>query len=58
MVRESGFEGAKADWVGEHDRSRRLAGLHVTARVSSPRRMVEGTAALQTVTRNDAWAIE
>jgi hypothetical protein len=51
-------EGAKVDWLGKHDRSRRLAGLRVTARVSSPRRTVEGTAALQTVTRNDAWAIE
>jgi hypothetical protein len=47
-----------AQWAGAHDRSRRLAGLHVTARMSSPRRTVHGTAALNTVTRNDAWAIE
>jgi recombination protein RecA len=51
-------ERAKAEWAGEHDRSRRLAGLRVTMRVSSPRRTVEGTAALDTVMRNDAWAIE
>jgi hypothetical protein len=40
-------------WAGAHDRSRRLAGLHVTLRVSSPRRLVHGRAALQTVTRDD-----
>lgn len=51
-------EGATAWWAGEHDRSRRLAGLHVAARVSSPRRTVQGTAVLDTVTRHDAWAIE
>jgi hypothetical protein len=47
-----------AQWTGGHDRSRRLAGLHVNARLSSPRRTVHGTAALDTVTRNDAWARE
>jgi recombination protein RecA len=45
-------------WTGVHDRSRRLGGLHVAARVSSPRRTVHGTAALDTTTRHDAWAIE
>lgn len=47
-----------ARWVGAHDRSRRFGGLQVSARVSSPRRTVHGTAALDTVTRNDAWARE
>jgi hypothetical protein len=45
-------------WAGTHDRSRRLAGVHVSTRLSSPRRLVQGTAALDTITRNDAWAIE
>jgi hypothetical protein len=45
-------------WAGTHDRSRRLAGLQVATRLSSPRRTVQGTAALDTVTRYDAWAIE
>jgi hypothetical protein len=45
-------------WAGAHDRSRRLAGLDLLVRVSSPRRTVQGTAALQTTTRQDAWAIE
>jgi hypothetical protein len=35
-------------WAGAHDRSRRLAGLHVSTRFSSPRRLVHGTAALDT----------
>jgi hypothetical protein len=47
-----------AAWAGAHDRSRRLAGLHVALRLSSPRRLVQGTAALDTLTRNDVWAIE
>jgi hypothetical protein len=34
--------GASAHWSGDADRSRRLAGLDVTARVVSPRRRVEG----------------
>jgi hypothetical protein len=51
-------ERAGPRWTGHHDRSRRLAGLHLTARVSSPRRTVQGTAALDTLTRHDAWAIE
>ena len=49
---------ATAHWAGDHDRSRRLAGLQVRTRVSSPRRTVQGTAVLQTSTRNDAWAVE
>ena len=40
-----------AKWAGEHDRSRRLAGLHVSMRLSSPRRLVQGSAALDTATR-------
>jgi hypothetical protein len=47
-----------ARWIGAHDRSRRLGGLHLTTRVSSPRRTVQGIAAFDTVTRNDAWAVE
>jgi hypothetical protein len=53
-----GAPGAAAKWAGAHDRSRRLAGLRVTARLSSPRRLVQGTAALDSVTRQDAWAVE
>jgi hypothetical protein len=49
---------AAPDWAGAHDRSRRLAGLSVSARLSSPRRSVQGTAALNTLTRHDAWAVE
>ncbi|HUE89380.1 MAG TPA: hypothetical protein VMO26_25145 [Vicinamibacterales bacterium] len=52
----TGAAGAK--WTGEHDRSRRLAGLHVSMRLSSPRRTVQGSVVLDTVTRQDAWAIE
>jgi hypothetical protein len=47
-----------ARWAGNHDRARRFAGLRVHVRVSSPRRTVQGTAALDTITRNDAWASE
>jgi hypothetical protein len=47
-----------ANWVGRHDRSRRLAGLHITARLSSPRRLVQGTAALDSVTAHEHWNIE
>ena len=39
-------------WVGTHERSRRLAGLQVTTRFASPRRTVQGTAALDTITRH------
>jgi hypothetical protein len=51
-----GVRGAK--WAGGHDRSRRLAGLHVSMRLSSPRRTVHGNVALETVTRQDVWVIE
>ena len=57
VTRPAGGTGA-ATWAGTHDRSRRLAGLQVTTRLSSPRRTVQGTAALATITRHDAWAIE
>ena len=46
------------NWSGTHDRSRRLAGLSVSARLSSPRRTVQGTAVVNTLTRQDAWAVE
>jgi hypothetical protein len=52
----AGAVGAK--WAGGHDRSRRLAGLQVSMRLSSPRRTVQGSVALDTVTRQDAWVIE
>jgi hypothetical protein len=45
-------------WTGEHDRSRRLAGLTVGVRVSSPRQSVHGNIALDTTTRLEAWAVE
>ena len=51
-------ERTSAKWVGEHERSRRLGGVQISTRLSSPRRLVHGTAALDTVTRHDAWAIE
>jgi hypothetical protein len=47
-----------ARWAGTHDRSRRLAGLSVSARLSSPRRTVHGTVALETVTRLDRRVVE
>jgi hypothetical protein len=47
-----------AKWAGAHDRSRRLAGLQVRMRLSSPRRTVQGSVALETVTRQDVWAID
>jgi hypothetical protein len=45
-------------WAGNHDRSRRLAGLSTTIRVSSPRQTVQGVAAIDTTTRLDRWAVE
>jgi hypothetical protein len=47
-----------ARWIGPHDRSRRFGGVQVSTKVASPRRTVQGTAALETVTRHDAWAVE
>ena len=38
--------GGASRWAGDADRSRRLAGLDVTVRVVSPRRRVEGEAAV------------
>ena len=49
--------GAAVRWAGSSDRSRRLAGLDVTARVVSPRRRVQGdarVAATATATNHDA----
>ena len=40
--------GHQARWIGFHDRSRRLAGLSVHARLSSPRRTVQGAVNLET----------
>jgi recA bacterial DNA recombination protein len=37
-------------WAGTHERSRRVAGLDVSARLSSPRRTMTGTAAVSTST--------
>jgi recombination protein RecA len=54
----SEIERAKAEWAGEHDRCRRLAGLSFVTRVTSPRRTVEGMVPLATVTRADACAVE
>ncbi len=34
---------SRVHWAGGHDRARRLAGLDVTARLSSPRRRVAGS---------------
>jgi hypothetical protein len=45
-------------WAGDHDRSRRLAGLSVGVRVSSPRQAIQGSVALDTTTRLDAWAVD
>jgi hypothetical protein len=56
-VEARNVEADAAQWVGGHDRSRRLAGLHVSLRLSSPRRTVQGSVALETVTRH-AWVIE
>jgi hypothetical protein len=51
-------ERAQADWAGDHDRCRRLAGLSLAARITSPRRTVEGMVSLATTTRADACAVE
>lgn len=41
--RRPGTGDLRVRWCGEHDRSRRLAGLSITARLSSPRRTIPGT---------------
>jgi hypothetical protein len=46
------------NWIGAHDRARRLAGFSVGLRVSSPRQRVQGNVALDTTTRLDAWAVD
>ncbi len=43
--------GHQARWAGDHDRNRRLAGLSVHARLSSPRRTMQGAVLLQTIAR-------
>lgn len=40
----------EVQWAGRHDRSRRVAGLGITAKISSPRRTMTGAAALATST--------
>jgi hypothetical protein len=45
-------------WRGDHDRSRRLGGVAVHARMTSPRWTRHARAALATTTRADAWAVE
>jgi hypothetical protein len=45
-------------WDGDHDRARRLAGLAVSVRLSSPRWSSQSTALVVTATRNDAWAMD
>ena len=45
-------------WDGDHDRSRRLAGLSVTVRLSSPRWATQGMVTMVTTTRSDAWAVD
>lgn len=42
----------KPKWSGEHDRSRRLAGLSVTARVTASRCYMEGTVRFETRTES------
>jgi hypothetical protein len=37
-------------WAGAHDRSRRVAGLEIATRLSSPRRTMAGTVTLETTT--------
>jgi recombination protein RecA len=46
--------GAAGQWTGAADRSRRFAGLDVTARVISPRRRVEGDVRLAATAVNDS----
>jgi hypothetical protein len=58
VAREETAKRAKAEWAGEHDRCRRLAGLSLAARITSPRRTVEGMVSLATTTRADACAVE
>ena len=49
---------AHSVWRGEHDRSRRLGGVPVHARMTSPRWTKQAQAQLATTTRADAWAVE
>jgi hypothetical protein len=51
-------QGAHARWAGSHDRSRRLAGLDVAMRLSSPRQSVQGSVALHGIAINRAWTID
>lgn len=46
----SGAPGEAVRWAGAHDRSRRVAGLEMTARLSSPRRTMTGAVTLSTST--------
>lgn len=51
-------EKGAARWSGTHDRSRRLAGLSMAARLASSRRIIQGRVALESTTRMDGWARE
>ena len=56
-VREkTAHEKMTARWTGHHDRSRRLTGLAVQMRLSSPRRTVHGNLALESVAVNQVWS--
>jgi hypothetical protein len=45
-------------WCGHHDRARRLSGVSVHARMTSPRWTRQARAHLTTTTRADAWSVE
>jgi hypothetical protein len=48
-----GAAGAQVRWAGAHDRNRRVAGLDIEARVSSPRRATSATATVSSRTRSE-----
>ena len=47
----SGATGASVRWVGGHDRNRRVAGLDITSRLSSPRRATNAVVDVRSATR-------
>ena len=52
--RQPATDNVKVRWAGTHDRRRRRAVLEVTARLGSPRHTIQGTATVQTVSREVA----
>ena len=50
-VRGAGAAGAQVRWAGTHDRARRVAGLDIASRVSSPRRATNATVSVASRTR-------